>query len=304
MSSRFSPHSFLFLAGALTLAACHRDPVPDAYGTFEAEDVVVSAQTSGQLRRFDVVEGQQLDRDARVAVIDTVQLALERDQAVAQRRSLTARRAESTDRLEALTVQHQIAERAWQRTQRLLAAKAATATQADQAEQAVRVLTTQLSGARAATRAVDAELGAVAARIAQLDDRLADAVITNPVTGTVLTTYVRAGEVIQPGQALYAIAPLDTLTLRTYVSGDQLTSFRIGDEVTVRVDGPTGLQSHSGVITWVSDRAEFTPTPVQTRDERATLVYAVKVRVANPDGRLKIGMPADVTLPSGSQEER
>jgi len=179
MSSRFPPLAIAVLVGTLTVAACHRAPTPDAYGTFETEDVEVSAQTSGQLDHFDVTEGQRLDRGARVAVIDTVQLALQRDQALAERRALTARRTESTDQIETLAVQQQIAERTWQRTQRLLAAKAATAAEADQAEREVRVLATRIRAARAATRAVDAELAAVAARIAQADDRLADAVVTN-----------------------------------------------------------------------------------------------------------------------------
>jgi HlyD family secretion protein len=112
----------------------------------------------------------------------------------------------------------------------------------------------------------------------------------------VLVTYAHAGEIIQQGQPLYRIAGLDTLILRAYVTGDQLASFRLGQRVDVRFDGEQGLRAIPGTVQWISDKAEFTPTPVQTRDDRATLVYAMKVRVPNADGRLKIGMPGDVTL--------
>ncbi len=286
----------LLLTGMLFLAGCGGDEAPDAYGTFEAEEVIVSAQTSGQIRRYDVAEGLTLDRGAVVGVIDTLQLALARQQVVAQRRALAAQHSEVAEQLAGLRVQHEIANRSWQRIQRLRAEQAATASQADQAERETRGLVSQMNAARAAAAAVDANLAALDAQVAQLDDRLANAWITNPVAGTVLTTYARAGEMIAPGQALYAIADLDTLTLRAYVSAGQLGHVRLGDTVRVHVDDTSGLRSLPGVISWVSDRAEFTPTPVQTRDERATLVYAVKIRVANPDGALKVGMPGDLTF--------
>ncbi len=284
------------LLGLTALVACHSAATPDAYGTFEADNVVVSAQTTGQIRRFEATEGAVLDSGATVAVVDTVQLSLSRAQAVAQRRALVARGTQAAEQLKALQVQREIADRIWQRTQRLRAGQAATVTQADQAERDVRVLDAQIDAARAATTGATADLAAIDVQIAQLGDRLANAIVTNPVRGTVLTTYTRVGEMIQPGQALYAIAALDTLTLRAYVSGDQLGTFTLGGMVQVHVDGPKGLLSHPGIVSWVSDKAEFTPTPVQTRNERATLVYAVKIRVANPDGELKIGMPGDVSF--------
>lgn len=292
-----SLHPFAALTVTLIgLAACADAAGPDAYGTFEAEEVTVAAQASGQLLHFDVVEGAVLPQGARAAVIDTVQLALGRDQVAAERRGLDANRRETAAQQEALEAQLEIATRTWERTRRLRAGEAATALQADQAEREVRVLSAQLEAIRATAAAVTARATALEAQVGQLDDRLARATVTNPVGGTVLTTFVRVGEVIQPGQALYTIAPLDTLTLRAYVSGAQLAGFGLGDEVVVHVDGADGLRRYTGHVTWVSDQAEFTPTPVQTRDERVTLVYAVKIRVANPDGTLKVGMPADVTL--------
>jgi HlyD family secretion protein len=141
----------------------------------------------------------------------------------------------------------------------------------------------------------------VEARVAQVSDRIGKAAITNPVAGTVLAVYARAGETAQVGQPLYRIADLRTVEVRAYVVETQLASVRVGREVRVSVDVAEGERlALAGTVTWVSAEAEFTPTPVQTREERADLVYAVKIRVPNPDGLLKIGMPADVDLEPGA----
>jgi HlyD family secretion protein len=157
---------------------------------------------------------------------------------------------------------------------------------------------------KAQRRSVTMDVASSEARVAQIRDRIVKSTVTNPQAGTVLTTYARAGEVVQPGQPLYKIADLDTLDLRAYVTGGQLPAVRLGQRVEVRVDRGSGkLRTIAGVVTWVSPTAEFTPTPVQTRDERADLVYAVKIRVPNADGSLKIGMPADVTFAAALPEE-
>ncbi len=287
----------LAAAAALVLAACNHAPHPDAYGNFEAIEVVVSAQTSGQIQRFDPVEGMRLERGAVVALIDTTQLALERAQLVAQRSAVSARRTEVGEQLGVLRVQRDIAKRAYERAQRLHAQQAATTQQLDQAERDYRTLVAQIDALEAQRRSVTLDVASNQARVEQIADRLAKSSVVNPRTGSVLAVYARAGEVVQPGQPLYKIADLDTLDLRAYVTGDQLASVRLGAPATVRVDRADGkLASTSGIVTWISSTAEFTPTPVQTRDERADLVYAVKIRVANPDGALKIGMPADVSF--------
>jgi HlyD family secretion protein len=287
---------------AAFVVACDREPEPDAYGNFEATEVVVSAQTGGQIERFTPVEGARLERGAVVALIDTTQLGLERDQLVAQRAAVRARRTEVTEQLRVLEVQRAIAERAFERTKRLHLEQAATAQQLDQAERDYRTLVAQIDAVRAQRQSVGLDVASNDARVAQIRDRIARGTVTNPQAGTVLTTYARAGEVVQPGQPLYKIADLDSLILRAYVSGSQLGSVRLGQEVQVRVDRGDGLRMIPGTVTWVSPTAEFTPTPVQTREERADLVYAVKISVPNRDGALKIGMPADVTLPGVAPE--
>jgi HlyD family secretion protein len=282
---------------AIALGACHRTKAPDAYGNFEATEVVVSAQTSGQIERFTPVEGMRLERGAEVALIDTTQLALEQQQLAAQRAAAGARGTAAAEQLRALQAQYAVARRAWERTRRLHAQQAATSAQLDQTEREYRSLGAQIEAARAQRQSVGLDAAASAARVAQVRDRLDRSRVTNPEAGTVLATYARAGEVVQAGQPLYRIANLDTLVLRAYVTGGQLTSIRLGQPVEVRVDrGAKELATFPGTISWISAAAEFTPTPIQTRDERGDLVYAVKIRVPNRDGMLKIGMPGDVTL--------
>ena len=289
-----------------TVAACRHAPQPDAYGNFEATEVVVSAQTNGQVERFTPVEGTHIERGVIVALIDTTQLALERQQLLAQRSATGARGNEVSEQLRVLEVQREIAQRAYERTKRLHAEQAATTQQLDQAERDYRVLNAQIEATRAQRTSVGLDAASTDARVAQIRDRIAKSSVTNPQRGTVLATYTRAGEVVQQGQPLYKIADLDTIVLRAYVTESQLTSIKLGQQVQVRVDRGNGqLMTIPGTITWIASKAEFTPTPVQTRDERADLVYAVKIRVHNRDGLLKIGMPGDVSFaaPTESGEQ-
>ncbi len=290
----------LLLAVSIVMIAsgCNRSHQPDAYGTFEATEVVVSAQTSGQLLTFTPVEGAQLEQGAVVGLVDTAQLSLEAKQIVAQREATGSKADEVTRQIGVLEVQRAIAARAYERARRLFAQKAGTAQQLDQAERDYKVLVAQIAAARAQRQSVAKEVTSGEARVAQIRETLDRSRIVNPQKGTVLVTFARAGEVVQPGTPLYRIANLDSLTLRAYVSEQQLHAIKLGGQVQVNVDAGNGKTIPlPGRIDWIASKAEFTPTPVQTRDERADLVYAVKVRVANKGGILKIGMPADIDLP-------
>jgi HlyD family secretion protein len=286
------------LIWTMVLTGCARDPEPDAYGNFEANEVVISAQASGQLREFTPEEGASLPVGAVVGLVDTTQLALERTSIVAQSGASTARVLEAERQIGVLAAHREVAQRAYERTRRLYAQKAATAQQLDQAERDYRVIDAQIAAARAQREGVAQQAGSTDARVQQIRDLIAKSRVVNPVAGTVLTTLVRAGEVVQVGQPLYRIANLDTLVLRAYVTAGQLPRLRLGQRVQVNVDGVDRLQSLPGTVAWIASKAEFTPTPIQTRDERADLVYAVKISVPNGNGVLKIGMPADVTLPT------
>jgi HlyD family secretion protein len=281
------------------VSACSRAPKPDAYGNFEADEVTVSSQATGELKSFTPVEGTHVEKGAIIGTVDTVQLGLELAQLIAQKQSTAARVTAADEQVRVLQAQVEIARRAYDRTLRLAEEKAATAQQVDQAERDYKTLLAQIEAAKSQRNSVASEVGATDARVAQIRDRIARSRIANPVSGTVLSTFSKQGEVVQAGQPLYKIANLDSLTLRAYVTETQLTSLHLGQPVQVRVDKGDGtLMTVNGVVAWIASKAEFTPTPIQTRDERTDLVYAVKIRVANPGGALKIGMPADVNLPS------
>jgi HlyD family secretion protein len=231
-----------------------------------------------------------------VGAIETTPLAFERRQLSAQRAASASRLGEIAQRIDTLEVQRAIAARAYERTRRLHAQQAATAQQLDQDEKAYKGLGQQIETERAQAVTVRHDVEAADARVAGIADKIEKPAIRNPVAGTVLATYARAGETTQSGQPLDRIADLQTVEVRAYVGETQLTSVRVGQAARVSVDVGGKREVLSGTVTWVSSDAEFTPTPVQTREERADLVYALKIRVANPDGLLKIGMPADVDL--------
>lgn len=288
------------LLAALLLVGCREDE-PDAYGSFEAAETVVSAEGSGRLVRFEAREGEPLAAGAVVALIDTVALSLRGEELASQQAASETRTREAQAQIGVLTAQLATAREEHARTLRLYRAEAATAQQLNLAEGEVRVLEARIAAARAQAEGARQEVGGVAARTAQLQDQIRRSQVVNPAAGTVLTTYASAGEFVQPGQPLYRIADLRSLVLRAYVSGAQLASVRIGQRVTVQVDaGEDERATFPGTVAWIASEAEFTPTPIQTRDERADLVYAVKVRVANGGGALKIGMPADLELPVAS----
>lgn len=302
MRSRQSIAAASVALALAALTACGGGDDPDAYGNFEANEVVVSSQATGQLQSFTPAEGMQLARGAVVGLVDTTQLALERQQIVAQRAATASRVTEVDRQIAVLEVQRDLARRTYERTRRLFEQQAATAQQMDQAEREYRVFEAQIEAARAQRAGVAQQEGSTSARVAQIRDLIAKARIVNPEPGTVLTTYVRAGEVVRPGQPLYRIANLDTLTLRAYVTEAQLASVRIGQRVRVNVDQGAGDRAAvPGIVSWIASKAEFTPTPIQTRDERATLVYAVKISVPNAGGNLRIGMPADVSFAAPAQ---
>jgi len=255
-----------------------------------------AAQRTATASRIDEVRQQ-------AAVVDA-----QRSAAIAQRDAMRAQRA-------ALVAQHEIAKRAFDRTTRLIAEQAATSQQLDQAERDYRTLgdqiaaqdeqikaqerqitaqANQIQAARAQEQTINAQVAAADAQMSQIGERIRKTDVTNPIAGTVLTSFAKAGEVVQAGQPLYRIANLASVEVRAYVTEPQLARIRLGQPATVTIDAGPNHQSAQGVVSWISSQAEFTPTPIQTREERADLVYAVKIRVANENGMLKIGMPADV----------
>ena len=289
------------LLAPLALAACAKD-TPDAYGTFEATEVMVAAEVPGRVLSVAVDEGSTVAAGALLAVVDTAVLALQRQELEARLAATAARDRELEAQVGVIDAQRTVAQREFDRTQRLVTQAAATAQQADRAQRDLRTLEAQARALEATRGTVSRERQAVQAQLGQLAERLTRARVTAPGAGTVLARFVEPGELVQPGSPVMKLAALDTLVFRAYVASNQLSRLVLGGAVQVRVDAPDGaLTTLPGTVAWVSSTAEFTPTPIQTREERVTQVYAVKVRVANPAGALKIGMPGELVLPAAAK---
>lgn len=289
----------VFLLGAGVLAACHgRDSQSDAFGNMEAVEVIVSAEGNGKLLHFDLEEGNRLGLNQWVGTIDTMQLYYKKVQLQETVRALYAKLPDIPAQLNVL--RERLAKACYEkkRTERLLESGAATAKQLDDlnAEMALiekevvansSLLTIQQKGLLAEVKPLEAQIAAT-------EDLISKCVVTNPLEGTVLTKFAQRGELAVEGRPLYKIADVDHLIMRAYVGEEQLGDLHIGAEVTVLVDSADGgYREFKGCVTWVSDRAEFTPKVIQTKKERTNLVYAFKVLVNN-DGTLKIGMPGEV----------
>lgn len=285
---------------ALSVAACTAgDDGSDAFGNFEATEVLVSAEVPGRLVRLAVREGDAVEAGVEVGLVDTLQLSLRADQVRAQRAAVRSRLAGVTAQIGVLEEQRRVAERERARFEALLADGAATGKQMDDVDGQMRVLDRQIASARTQYDPIRAEMEVLDAQLATSVDQIRRSRIVNPVAGTVLATYAEPSEMTAAGRPLYKVARLDTLDLRAYVSGAQLPHVRIGQRVTVLIDEDADSErSLEGVVTWIAAEAEFTPKLIQTKEERVSLVYAIRVRVPNPEGRLKIGMPGEVDFAS------
>jgi HlyD family secretion protein len=303
------------LSAALFFSCQKTAPKADAYGNFEADERIVSAEAQGKILTLQIEEGQSLKAGQQVGSIDSVQLALRREQLQASIRAIVAKSPAIGAQLavfekQTASVRQQLAtlDREKRRVENLLKNDAATPKQLDDLNAQIEAAQRQLDVIGEQRTASDAALGVqksgllaevlpLQKQVAQLDDQLAKCHVVNPLDGTVLVKYAEAGEVTAFGKPLYKIADLATMTLRAYVAGDQLASVKVGQEVKVLVDAADGQQQEfPGKIRWISPKAEFTPKVIQTKEERVNLVYAVKISVANAEGVLKIGMPAEVKL--------
>lgn len=290
----------VYSALTLLLASCGNKNDFDATGTFEATEVVVSAESTGRILYFDIEEGDTLSAGRQVGAIDTVQLYLQKLQLERQRASIHSNRPDIAKQASALRSQIEQQERERSRVESLLNDGAATTKQLDDINASIRVLNGQLdallSNLENSTSSIDQNASAVDLQIAQIEDRLAKCRIVSPIDGVVLVKYSEAGELAAAGRPLMKVADMDRLYLRAYFTSAQLADVKVGQEVTVVADyGNDKQHEYSGRITWIASESEFTPKTIQTRDTRANLVYAVKIAVEN-DGLLKIGLYGEVRL--------
>lgn len=272
----------------------------DATGTFEAIETIISAEAMGTIQAFNLEEGQELKADELVGYIDTVQLYLKKKQLESQAKALLGKKPSVNTQLAALQSQLKTAMQERTRIQNLLLEDAVPAKQLDDINGQIDLIQKQLAAQRStlnlSVSGIDQDVQPLEVQLLQLDDQLQKSKIINPIRGTVLAKYAEAKEMATVGKPLYKIADLSVLTLRVYFSGDQLPEIRLNQQVRVFTDdGKEGMKETVGRISWINDKAEFTPKTIQTKNERANQVYAVKVLVKN-DGTYKIGMYGEVKL--------
>ena len=286
----------LFIPVLFLVSCGGNKDLSDAYGTFEATELTVSAEVQGKLLKLEAEEGAVLKKDMVLGLIDTIDWVYKREQLVAQRQAIASKYPGVASQI---AVQEQqlnnlIIEKA--RLEKLYKDGAATGKQLDDINGNIELVQKQISSTGTQNTAVAGELGSLQAQIAQVEENLKRCKITCPVDATVIDKYCEAGEMVAPGRALFKVADLSVLYLRVYVSGAQLPNIKIGQEVEVLVDKDKESNSRlKGEVCWISSVAEFTPKIIQTKEERVNLVYAVKVRVKN-DGSLKIGMPGEINI--------
>ncbi|MDR1097584.1 MAG: efflux RND transporter periplasmic adaptor subunit [Tannerella sp.] len=272
----------------------------DATGAFEATEVTVSGEASGKILSFTVNEGQEVVAGDRLGVIDTVQLYLAKLQLMKSASSVRSNRPDIGKQI--ASIREQIAKQKTERTrvENLLKAEAATQKQLDDMVSAIAVLESQLAALQSSLQnsvsSLDAQSSAIEIQVAQVEDQLSRCVISSPVTGMILAKYAEAGELSMPGKPLFKVADMKRLYLRAYLTLPQLKEVKPGRKVKVYADfGGDNRREYDGSVTWISEKSEFTPKSIQTKDDRENLVYAIRVAIEN-DGYVKIGMYGELVL--------
>lgn len=291
--------SFAYPLLVLLAASCvEGNKAYDASGVFESTEVTVSAEGNGKILSLDIQEGDRLEAGQIVGCIDTVQLHLSEVQLEASRRAVGSGWLDISRQIAALESQIGKQRQELDRFTKLEKAGASNRKQVEDIQAQIETLERQLAAQEeslnSSNRNVSGQADALEAQIEQIRDRIRKCVITSPVAGTVLAKYSEAGEFAALGRALFKVADIDNIRLRAYITADQLTTLKLGQQVRVFADqGSSGRKEYAGTLIWISDKAEFTPKTIQTRDERANLVYDVKIAVEN-DGLIKLGMYGDI----------
>ena len=291
--------SFAYPLLVLLAASCvEGNKAYDASWVFESTEVTVSAEGNGKILSLDIQEGDRLEAGQIVGCIDTVQLHLSEVQLEASRRAVGSGWLDISRQIAALESQIGKQRQELDRFTKLEKAGASNRKQVEDIQAQIETLERQLAAQEeslnSSNRNVSGQADALEAQIEQIRDRIRKCVITSPVAGTVLAKYSEAGEFAALGRALFKVADIDNIRLRAYITADQLTTLKLGQQVRVFADqGSSGRKEYAGTLIWISDKAEFTPKTIQTRDERANLVYAVKIAVEN-DGLIKLGMYGDI----------
>lgn len=290
----------LLAVAAVLCSSCSGKTEFDACGNFEADEILVSSQGTGQLMWSDIQEGMTVTAGNTLGIIDTVQLYLQKTQLESQLKSVMSSRPDVESQVASLRSQIANLKSEKSRLERLVAKGAAPTKQVDDIKAQIVILESQLDAQLSAlsknTSAVEFNANAISAQIDMIEDKISKCNIVSPVNGTVIAKYIHAGELVGMGTPIMKVADLENMFLRAYFTSDQLGSIVLGDKVTVTADfGGEQQFQYEGKIVWISSESEFTPKSIQTRNTRANLVYAVKIAVRN-DGRLKIGTYGEVNI--------
>ncbi len=287
-----------------SLFSCKNDNgKADGYGNFEAIEITISAENNGKLLMFNVNEGDKLEKDEFIGYIDTIPLALKREQLEVSKALISSKSKGVLSQISVLNATLRAANINKTRAENLIKENAGTQKQLDDVQGEIDVINNKIRSVEIQNAPVVNELNNIDIQLKQIDDQIKKSKIFNPVNGTVLTKYAEPNEITVFGKPLYKIADLSIMQLRVYISETQLANINIGQEVTVKIDNTDATKSHKGKISWIASEAEFTPKIIQTKEERVALVYAAKVDVVN-DGSLKIGMPAELWINNSEENNQ
>lgn len=290
--------NIFFIAAVSLLMACSgNDKVSDGYGNFETDECILSAEVPGKIVSFPADEGDVIDSGKVIAVIDTVSLHLKKMQVAAQKKAVASKVSGILAQIEVLKKQKENLESEINRAEKLVGSHSIPSKQLDDLRNQLEVVKKQMEQVRTQNEPVLYEKESLDFQLKQIEDQIARSIIHAPFRGTIIEKYARGYEYVAPGKSVCRIAALETMYLRAYIGERQLAMVKTGMRVTVLFDEGNELSRVSGQITWISSEAEFTPKTIQTRDERESLVYALKIKVKN-DGRIKTGMPGEFVITS------
>jgi len=278
-----------------SFTSCKKVERADGYGNFETTEITISAEANGKIEFLDLEEGVVLEKNQKVGLIDTTQLYLSKQQALASQNTIGSRSGNVLSQVAVLHEELKTARSEKERVQNMFSENAATQRQVDQAEGKVNVINKQIKSVGTQNAPITNEVKSTHVQIKIIEDKIQKSLIINPLKGTVLSKYAEPGEITAFGKPLYKIADLSEMTLRVFIGEPQLPQVQIGQKVTIKIDEGEGMKDYDGKVSWISSSAEFTPKIIQTKEERVNLVYAVKINVKN-DGSLKIGMPAEMWI--------
>lgn len=285
----------VFLALASIVSCNKSNEKADGYGNFEATEVTISSEANGKIEFLKLEEGDILEANAQVGLIDTTQLYFNKQQLIASKGTVFSKSKNVLSQINVLKEQLKTTLIEKKRIQNMFAENAATKRQVDEVDGKVNVLNEQIKSVATQNAPIVNEVHSIEVQIEKINDQIQKSKIINPIKGTVLAKYAEPNEITSFGKPLYKIADISEMTLRVYVSETQLSQIQLGQKVSVKIDTEKDMKSYDGTISWIASSAEFTPKIIQTKEERVNLVYAVKVKVKN-DGSLKIGMPAEMGI--------